>query len=86
MQDFVHIFPEFATSDPEMEKNIGRKVRFLNGGQMRTDGAVHRELFEIIGVQRDYRGELCYRVKCLAYEDRFGCVMPVNRVVWADNE
>lgn len=86
MQNFKQIFPEFAASNSEMEKNIGRKVRFLEGGERKTDGTIHRELFEVVGVQRDYRGELCYRVKCLAYEDRFGCVMPLNRVVWADNE
>lgn len=85
MDEFAEVFPHLAVSDADMEKNIGRKVRYLNGGHEPSDGTTHAMLFEVIGVQHNYREELCYRVKCLDYDDRFGRVMSLDRVVWVDN-
>lgn len=50
------------TQNVEMEKNIGRKVKFIPApGQ----GTIHRRTFKIIGVQKDYRGVDVYRVQVL---------------------
>lgn len=82
--DFVRSIRKdlIAPPNPDMDKNIGRKVWFSNGGCEKGDGLVHALDFEIVGTQKNYKGDLCYRVKCRDYEDRFGCVLPLDRVQW----
>ena len=60
--------------DPEMEKNIGKTVRFVfPRGWRPEDGTLRRDsLARIVGVQRDYRGCKVYRVVFLAVDDTFG--------------
>lgn len=66
----------------QLGEHVGRRARYvLPRGQqararfIRTHGTLCLEDFEVIGVQRDYAGRPCYRLKCLAYEDTFGrCV------------
>lgn len=50
--------------DADMERNIGRIIRFKPEKPGENIGYIKRtEPHKIIGIQRDYRGELCYRVQ-----------------------
>lgn len=82
MKAFNATFPHLA-ADPyanaALEADIGRRVRYRiptdkeeRKAFLRSYGTVALEEFEIVGVQRCFDGRLAYRVKCLAYEDRFG--------------
>lgn len=65
--------------DIEMEKNIGRQIRFNYDPADSRFGTIHRDYtFTIVGVQKNYRGELCYRVSCDGFEDRFGSVASIG--------
>jgi hypothetical protein len=58
-------------ADAELEKNIGRRVRFINWEPKM--GTLTRDFsFTIIGVQRTIYGEKAYRVTCDGYADSFG--------------
>ena len=89
MQEFNATFPMLASNEParRLSKFIGRKVRF--NGYQPSDGEIHRYgLFEVIGVQRDWNGRLCLRVKCIQFrgkpfDDKFGCVMQTDRLAFA---
>ena len=65
--------------DIEMEKNIGRQIRFQYDSNQSRFGTIHRDYtFTIVGVQKDYKGDLCYRVTCDGFEDRFGSVASIG--------
>ena len=57
--------------DAEMEKDIGRVVKFINWNP--SMGTVARDYtFTIIGVQKIHDGRLAYRVQCNGFDDTFG--------------
>lgn len=45
---------------------------------IRANGTlILKNKFKIIGIQRDYKGDLAYRAVCLGFDDTFGrCVSP----------
>lgn len=71
-------------SDAEMEKNIGRHVRFTgpwNAKRKRELGLkAYYFSFTVVGVQRNYKGDLCYRVLCDGYADTFGCCASADEI------
>lgn len=73
----------------ELDLNVGRSVRF-KGPWKPSDGTIRRDcVFLIRGVQKNYRGELCYRVHAQDYptidrEEQFGCVAHPNEVEFVD--
>ena len=57
----------------DLDKDIGKKVRFLN-----PSCVVENWVHEIVGIQTNWLGEICYRV---AYEgDKFGRPATVSQV------
>lgn len=61
-----------AGSVPDLEKNIGRTVRFINWTE--SMGTLKRDhMYTIIGVQKVYDGRVAYRVTCNGFDDTFGC-------------
>lgn len=66
-------FRGLVCEDAEMEKNIGRQIKYINWTP--SMGTLARDnTFTIIGVQKNYKGEKCYRVMCDGYNDTFGRV------------
>lgn len=62
----------FLASDPVLELDIGKQVRFKDWTP--DMGTLKRDYtFTIIGVQRIYTGEIAYRVTCDGFDDTFGC-------------
>lgn len=71
------------TKDADMERNLGRMVRFINwtpslGTQARDN------VFSIIGVQKIYNGTLAYRVVCDAEGDTFGRPARPDQIEFCD--
>lgn len=64
----------------KMAKNIGRRVAFIGSSEeiRRKQGSSGFEhTFTVIGIQKDYRGSLAYRVTCNGFLDSFGkCALP----------
>lgn len=62
--------------DKKMAKNIGRRVIYKNWKP--SMGTLARDhTFTIVGIQKDYAGNLCYRVTCNGFKDTFGrCANP----------
>ncbi|QNK01705.1 hypothetical protein [Dyella telluris] len=59
----------------EMKHNVGRKLRYLNWEPKM--GTIARDFtFTVREFQKDYRGELCYRIYCDGFDDRVG--RPLN--------
>lgn len=70
-------------SDESMERNIGRN--FMFNGQRASDGLVHLQPHRIVGVQKDYKGDLVYRaVPVDTAWGTFGCCAPPERVRFLD--
>lgn len=76
--------------DPEMAKNIGRKIRFNYDHNSNRFGFIHRDgEFEIVGIQKNYKGDLRYYVKCIMFEgkpweDNFGQPANPNEIYFID--
>lgn len=87
MATFNAMFPQLACTDKHSEK-IGQLVMFANPEP--SDGAMHKDgVFQIVGLQKDWRGNLCFRVRCVQFQgkphsDTFGTVMPFYRVVYQE--
>jgi len=68
----------FDVHNEEMEKNIGKRVIFKNPTceyQRECDGQIF-----ITGIQKDYKGEIVYRV-CAEHEKyQFGCPAALDEV------
>ncbi len=61
-------------SDAKLEANIGRAVRFARKWTPKEGTQVRDNDFRIIGVQKDWKGVVCYRIVCDAEGDTFGRV------------
>lgn len=55
----------------EMVKNIGKTIKYILVDHKR-DGLQAFEPHRIVDIQKDFKGDLVYRVKGLWFEDRFG--------------
>lgn len=67
----------------ELEKSIGRDVRFLNWKP--SMGTQTRDFtFRIVGVQRDCQMRPCWRVLCNDGNDRFGRAAHPDAVEYAE--
>jgi len=77
----------FDVEPCELDLHVGRFGRatqkFLTENA-HSIGTKHRERFEVVAIQKDYRGEVCYRVVFESDADRFGCVMKPGDVVLED--
>lgn len=63
--ELADIFPNLMQIEPpiDMAKNIGRDVRFIGGkAGDKSRGTIHDMPHTIIGVQKNYKGDLSYRV------------------------
>jgi hypothetical protein len=72
-----------------LARDVGRTVQFRRPTEqsafdnwLDTNGTTALGTFQITGIQYNYRGEVCYTVKCLDYEDRCGRVMGLNDAVF----
>jgi len=54
----------FDVSDEEMEKNIGRYIIFKREPGD-SYGLIHNFVHKIVAIQKNYKGDLCYRVVCV---------------------
>ena len=71
----------FDVEPCELDLNVGKFGRVVDPNKQGF-GTIHRERFEIVGVQKNYRGELCYRVVFESDNNRFGCVLsPEDAVI-----
>lgn len=52
----------FDVKNEEMEKNIGRYIKFKGGSKVEGRGLIHDYVHKIIAIQKNYKDELCYRV------------------------
>jgi len=73
----------FDVGPNDLDENIGKKCRFKDPKKYGF-GIVHGHLQEVIAVQRDYRGNLCYRVISLEYKDSFGRTAQVSDIIFTD--
>lgn len=63
----------FKASNEEMEKNIGRIIHMKPEKWNESYGLMVKEsTYTVIGIQKDYKGDLCYRATCNSFNDRFG--------------
>lgn len=73
----------------EMEKNVGRAVRFkgpwTKARLTRMGTSARDHTFEIIGVQKIWDGRLAYRVLAREYEDTFGRPATADEIDFLDN-
>lgn len=70
----------FDVEPCELDLNVGRFGRVANPNQQGY-GRIHKERFEIVGVQKNYRGEAVYRVVFATDSSRLGCVLTKEEVV-----
>ncbi len=74
---FILVGRGLLAEDAEMEKNIGRFVKFIHpedeGAKARMGSLKWTKPFKIIGIQKIWDGSKAYRVQCTAYDDSFGC-------------
>lgn len=72
----------FDVEPCDMHLMIGCRGRILTLNK--TDGEIHKEEFTVIAVQKNYRGDLCYRVVADSDFRRFGyCVDPDRIALWS---
>ena len=72
--EFDHLFKIEGTH--EKENDIGKKCRFA------SPTCPHQELEFVIGsLQKDWKGEICYRVYTTEWNDTFGTVAHFDEVV-----
>lgn len=65
--------------DENLQKEIGRDVRYLSWTERM--GTITRDhTFKIVGVQKDWKGEPCWRVLCNHGTDTFGRVAQPSEV------
>ncbi len=64
----------FDVSNPEMEANIGRRLRYDEP----TCGVEHED-FTIVCIQKNYKGDMCYRVVEDSDKRMFGRVLNPQR-------
>lgn len=69
----------FDVSNSEMEKNIGRQVKFIKPTCM-----TENEVFTITELQKDYRGKTIYRGMCPSDVHKFGRPIYPNEVVFVN--
>lgn len=69
----VLCFKGLIANNTEMEKNIGRTIRMKSEKWNSSYGLMAKEsTYTIIGIQKDYKGDLCYRASCNSFNDTFG--------------
>lgn len=91
MAVFEELFPHLRAPQTPMSENIGRTVRYVIPTDseareefIRTHGTLCvTETFLIVGVQKDYKGKLCYRGAFP--EDRVGRCIDPALVEWVQN-
>lgn len=64
-------------NNKDMEKNIGRTVRFKNPNTPGY-GEIYKENHKITSIQKNYKGDLCYRVS--AFENDFGRIAEIDEI------
>lgn len=65
--------------DSEMEKNIGCIIKYINWEP--SMGTIARDYnFTVIGVQKNWRGEIVYRVLCNDGHDTFGRCAHIDEI------
>ena len=67
----------FNAKNPEMEKNVGMKCRFKNPSCL-----AEKEIFEVVGIQFDWKREIVYRVVGEYDVYRFGRCASPERIEW----
>ena len=72
-------------SDPDMKRNIGRVFKWKNYPQPWM-GTMHKLKHKIVGVQKDYAGNLVYRAVPVKYPDSFGCCVRPSEIEFLDSE
>jgi hypothetical protein len=76
----------FDVEPCELDMNVGRRVRFI-GPYLPWHGTLRRNCeFVIRCLQKNYRGEVCYRVHAIedGTEEPFGCVAVPSEVEFVD--
>ena len=70
----------FDVEPCELDLHVGRFGRVANPDAPGY-GPKHRERFEIVGVQKDYKGDIVYRVVFESDKYRFGCPLDPSEVI-----
>lgn len=87
IKEFNETFYHLAVDEPpaDMQANVGKVIRYKIPTErlsrekfLRQHGTIALQDFEIVGIQKDYKGNLCYRVRHIGFGlDTFGrCVDP----------
>jgi len=83
MKGFNKIFPHLDASKDKkaysLEQNVGRKVKFKIPKDPKEKKELYRQYgtsveddYEIVGVQKDHKGDLVYRIRNTTVNDTFG--------------
>ena len=70
----------FDVEPNELDLNVGRFGRVANPDRPGY-GTIHHERFEVVGIQKNYLGDICYRVVFESDVQRFGTPIDPNDVV-----
>lgn len=87
MKQFNEVFPHLDAKGGGNPAMIGLEVRynvptnpFALVEFLRRNGTLALGRFQIVGYQLDFRGELCYRVVGLDFNDSFGRCVSMDEV------
>ncbi len=75
----------FDVEPCELDLNIGRYGRVANPNKLGY-GRIHHERFQIVGLQKNYKGDVVYRVVFESDTNRFGSPIPPDEVVFESSE
>lgn len=69
----------FDVEPCELDLDVGRFGRVKDPNK--RQGTIYKERFEVVGVQKDYRGRVIYRVVFESDIHRFGTPLPPDEVI-----
>jgi|21_taG_2_1085346.scaffolds.fasta_scaffold193276_2 hypothetical protein len=74
-----------VTTNEKLSKFLGQKVRFkkslLTKDFVQSNGTLCKtEIYKVLMVQKDWKGEDCLRGFCTSYNDNFGRVLSPNEI------
>lgn len=79
---FDHLFK--VETPNKLLVDIGRNCRYKNWNP--SLGSIARtEIYTIGSIQKDYKGDLCYRVYANSYNDTFGRCMQIDQCEFINN-
>ncbi|XZE35808.1 hypothetical protein SH501x_001351 [Pirellulaceae bacterium SH501] len=74
----------FDVEPCELDLNVGRCGKVADPNKPGF-GRIHHERFQIVGLQKDYRGDVVYRVVCESDKNRFGSPLSPDEVLFEED-